>query len=135
MRRLALALTLGLALVAAGADAREGTRPLLLRIHGNVGPASTGSREIAELTLRRGRATIRLHVEEIWVLSGGRVGVDVLHEVEPYTPNMTVDGPRELLDRLEHAAPDLQLEVTGYFRSGQRILMLSGVEPRKAKAP
>jgi hypothetical protein len=133
MRTLALALALAVALVATGADAREGTRPLLLRLQGNVGPDSTGPRQIAELTFRRGRATITFHVEEIFVLSGGRVGLDVLHEVEPYTPNMTVEGPRELLDRFEHAAPGLQLEVTGYFRSGQRMLMLSSVEPRKPK--
>jgi hypothetical protein len=133
MRTLGLAIALGAALLATGADAREGTRPLLLRLQGNVGPASTGPRQIAELTLRRGRGTITFHVDEIFVLSGGRVGIDVLHEVEPYTPNMTVEGPRELLDRLEHAPPELPLEVTGYFRSGQRMLMLSSVEPRKPK--
>jgi hypothetical protein len=136
MRTVALAIALAVTLVAGPAEARfGGTRPLLLRLEGNVGPTSTGPRQIAELTLRRGERRLVFHVVEIWVLSGGRVGIDVLHEVEPYTPNMSVEGPRELLDRLEQAPPPLQLEVTGYFRSSQRMLMLSSVEPQKPKKP
>jgi hypothetical protein len=105
-------------------------RLVLLRIEGHVGPRRAEDRAISELTLRRGESLIRLTVDEIWVLSGDLVGLDILHEVEPYEPNMSVDGPPPLLDRLAAAGPDEPLELTGYFRRGQRILMLSAVERR-----
>jgi hypothetical protein len=38
-----------------------------------------------------------------------------------------------LLDRLEQASPAEPLEVTGYFRRGARMLMLSSVAPLKPK--
>ena len=111
----------------------SGVRPLLLRLQGHVGEARPEDRGVASLTLRHDRDTIRFQVDEIWVLSGNAAGVDVLHEVEPYEPNMSVAGPAPVLDRLQHASPDVPLEVTGYFRRGARILMLSAVEPVKRK--
>ena len=72
-------------------------------------------------------------VEEIWVLSGDVASHDVLSEVEPYTPSMWLEGPREVIDRLVDADPERLLEVTGYFRRGVRMLMLSSVEPVKTK--
>jgi hypothetical protein len=65
------------------------------------------------------------------VLSGDLVGLDVLAEVAPYTPSMTVAGPKELLERLAASSPDRALVLTGYYRRGARILMLSAVEPAK----
>ena len=53
------------------------------------------------------------------MLSGGRVGIDVLHEVEPYTPNMTVSkGRGSCSDRLEHAPPELPLGGDGLLPLG-----------------
>ena len=46
---------------------------------------------------------------------------------------MSVAGPREVVDRLEHADPTDRLEVTGFLRVGQRILQLSGVERLQKK--
>jgi hypothetical protein len=136
MKRLA-ALVAAFACIAsvahAGLDRGGALQVVLLRIQGHVGAARPGDRGVASLTLRRDRDTIAFQVDEIWVLSGDLVGLDVLHEVEPYKPNMTVDGPSALLDRLEQASPAEPLEVTGYFRRGARMLMLSSVEPLKTK--
>ena len=129
-------LLLALLLTSAVGDARNfgsGTRPLLLRIEGHVGAPREGDRKIADLTMRRGDAIITFQVDEIWVLSGNAVGLDVLHEVEPYKPNMQVTGPRPVVDRLAQADPAQPLTVIGFFRGGQRILELSSVEPLTPK--
>jgi hypothetical protein len=110
-----------------------GPKPILIRIQGHVGPPRESDRKIAVLTLREGKRMIDLTVDEIWVISGNAVGVDVLHEVEPYTPSMSVSGPKEVLARLNAASPDDPLELIGYYRRGQRLLMLSSVERQKKK--
>jgi len=135
MKRL-LAVVAALACIApahAGLDRGGALQAVLLRIQGHVGAARPGDRGVASLIFRRDRDSIEFQVDEIWVLSGDLVGLDVLHEVEPYKPNMTLDGPSALLDRLEQAPPEEPLEVTGYFRRGARMLMLSSVEPLKPK--
>lgn len=131
-RAVVVACALG-AVAHAGLDRGGALQAVLLRVQGHVGAARPGDRGVASLTLRRERATIDFQVDEIWVLSGNLVGIDVLHEIEPYTPNLTLAGPPELLDRLEKAPPEQPLEVTGYLRRGARILMLSAVEPVKTK--
>lgn len=129
-RSIVLALVLG---VAAPAPAMLPRRPILLRIEGHVGAPREGDRTLASLNLRRGKAKIPLTVTEIWVLSGDAVGMDVLAEVEQYDPAMSVDGPKDVLARLAAAKPEEPLELLGYFRSGQRMLMLSSVGPQKQK--
>ena len=119
--------------LAFSAHADRAAKPVLIRIQGHVGAPRPEDRKIAELKLRDGNKTIDLTVAEIWVLSGNAVGVDILHEVEQYDPNMTVSGPSDVLGRLANASPDQRLDVTGYYRRGQRMLMLSGVEPAKTK--
>lgn len=134
MRRLALPVAVLVVLVAAVAGVRASDfgvvpRAISLKLRGHVGPPRAGTTPIAELTLRREQRTIRFQVEEIWVLSGDTMGPDVLHEVEPYTPNMSLAGPPSVLDRLETVGAEGRVDVIGYFRRGARILMLSSVEP------
>jgi hypothetical protein len=117
---------------AASAQVRE-FRPVLLRIDAHVGPKRPEDRAIADLTLRRGQSTIELTVTELRVLSGELTSLDLLDEVAPYRPNMSVDGPRSVLERLTTAGPDEPLVILGYFRRGQRILMLSSVERAKTR--
>jgi len=134
--RTLLILALAVLLAPTVGDARplgSGTRPLLLRIEGHVGAPREGDRRIAELTMRRRDAIITCQVDEIWVLSGDAVGLDVLHEVEPYEPNMSVSGPPPVVDALAQADPAQPLAVIGFFRGGQRILELSSVEPLQPK--
>jgi hypothetical protein len=108
-------------------------KPILVRIEGHVGRAREHDRNVAQLTLRERERVIDFTVDEIWVLSGDAAGTDVIHEVEQYTPSMSVSGPAEVLERLRQASPDDPLELTGYYRRGQRMLMLSSVEPRTKK--
>ncbi len=122
-----------LALAAVAHADSFGPKPILVRIQGHVGAPRESDRQIAALTLRQGERTIDLTVDEIWVLSGDAAGVDVLHEVEQYTPSMSVSGPKEVVGRLTAASADDPLELTGYYRRGQRMLMLSSVEKPKKK--
>ena len=130
MRLLASALVfLALIGIAQAGPHGGGRLPVQIKIEGHVGPPRPGETVIAELQLRHDRETIVFQVREIWVLSGNAAGVDVLHEVEPYKPNMTLTGPAEVVNHLVKASPDEQVDVIGYFRRGARMLMLSSIEP------
>jgi hypothetical protein len=131
--RVALVLAFLVAPMLADARSDFGQRPLLLRFEGHVGAPRDGDRNIFELTMRRENRVIRFTIDEVWVLSGDALGMQVLDELRPYDPNVSVAGPREVVDRLEHADPNDRLEVTGFLRVGQRILQLSGVERLKPK--
>jgi len=126
-------LTVLLAVVTVAHGTGLARRPILLRIQGHVGAPREGDRKIAELTMRQGERVIDYTVEEIWVLSGDAAGTDVLHEVEQYKPSLTVSGPKEVLGRLTAASPEDPLEIVGYYRRGQRMLMLSSVDRWKKK--
>jgi hypothetical protein len=124
---------LAVLLAAAVAEAGRVTKPILAKMQGHTGPARTDDRKIADLTLRHGKQVIEFTLEEIWVLSGDAAGTDIVHEVEQYKPSMTLSGPAEMLDRLLNASPGQRLDVVGYYRRGQRMFMLSSVEPAKTK--
>jgi hypothetical protein len=130
--RLAVATALATVVLAATAvPARFIERPVLFRMEGYVGPKRERPRSIASLTLRHGDTILPFQVSEAWVLSGDAADHDVLHEIEPYTPNLSLAGPPEVVDELVAARPGDPLEVTGYIRLGQRIYTLSSVEPAK----
>ena len=134
-RRHLAVMVLLLATVAQADSSRQAVpRAVLIRLEGHVGAARPEDRGVAALRIRRGNSILQFQVNEIWVLSGDLMGLDVLHEVEPYDPNMSLAGPPEVVDRLLAASPDDPLEVTGYFRRGVRILMLSSVDrPKRGK--
>ncbi len=128
MRTLLLAAAL-MAASFAHAGFGVGQQTALVRIQGHVGVPREDDRTIAHFTLRRSEATIDFTVDEIWVLSGNLVGLDIVNEVEPYTPSMTVSGPAKVLDRLSTAPPDEKLEINGYYRRGARLLIPRSPEP------
>ena len=99
-------------------------------IAGTRKPVFCGDARDPELLRAAGIETAQLLAV---TLPDEKVGLDVLHEVEPYQPSMQVSGPRSVVDRLQHARPEHRLELTGYFRRGARLLMLSGVEPAKSR--
>jgi hypothetical protein len=132
-RVLAVVVMLLASVAQAGADRQVVPRAVLIRMEGHMGAARADDRGLARLTLRRDKATVEFQVNEIWVLSGDLVGLDILHEVEPYEPNMSLAGPPEVVDRLLAASSDELLEITGYYRRGVRILMLSSVERAKKR--
>src|SRR5512138_889753 len=94
------ALALVVATVARAGLGEGALQPVLLRLQGHVGAPRPGDRGVASLTLRRGDVTIDFQVDEVWVLSGGMLGNEVLAEVAPYTPNVSLAGPAPVLDRL-----------------------------------
>jgi hypothetical protein len=128
-----VALAIAAAMPAASFERFDGHRPIMMKLAAHVGPPRPNEVVVNDLTLRRGDRTIRLQVREAWVLSGDALAQEVLDDVEPYDPNLTVAGPRELLARLESASPDEDLEVVGYIRRGSRLFTLSSIEPAKKK--
>jgi len=131
--RLAVALVgmLVAASLAVGSPRGGAPRPVLVRMQGHVGEAREGDRKLEVLTLRRGDTTAPFTVTEIWVLSGDVLGTELLSDVAPYTPSLSVSGPQPVMKRLAEARPEDAIELTGYLRRGQRLFMLSAVEPVK----
>jgi hypothetical protein len=46
---------------------------------------------------------------------------------------MSLSGPPEVLAKLERLRPDERVQITGFFRFGQRLFSLSAIEPVKRK--
>jgi len=113
------------------ADARSGPRLFRLTLEGYVGAPPEGRRERADLRLRAGKTDVRFQVTEARVSSSSMLPSTIFNRVRPYRPNFILRGPRELIERVEKAAPGDHLRIVGGWRSGTRDLLLSSVEPMK----
>jgi hypothetical protein len=102
-------------------------RAFRIRMEGYPGPPADGRREEADLTLRVGKADVRFQVTKATMLSGG-LAADVFDRVEPYKPNFTLRGPKELLARVTATPPGKQLVIIGQGRLGTRDLLVGSVE-------
>jgi hypothetical protein len=115
--------------VASIAGARFGTgRLTMIRLQGYVGPPPAGRLTEADLLLQHRRTRIRFQVEHSFVLSGDVLAAQVLEDVRPYTPNFNLDGPPELLAKIDGAHAGDRLEITGMHRFGTQRLQVTGVE-------
>ncbi len=109
----------------AGVSVGGSLRVTLLRLEGTFGPASPGTKE---LILEWERKLLIFQLREIRVLSGGRLGSDVLDEVQPFRPSFILRGPAEILHPLEDVAPSARVAITGYYRRAARNLFVSAID-------
>ena len=110
------------------ADARLGPRLYMLHLNGYVGDPPEGRRERADLRLRAGQTEVRFQVTGATVTSGDILPSTIFNRVRPYRPNFVLRGKRELIERVEHAAPGDHLRIQGGWRPGSRDLLVSSVE-------
>jgi hypothetical protein len=123
-----------LVLPAAIADARA-ARPQRLRMDGYVGPPAEGQREMADLQMGAGRKTVRFQVTDAIVTGGGVLPSAIFARIRPYTPNLILRGPQDLISRVENAAPGDRLRIMGLWRSGVRDFTVASVETPPAEKP
>ena len=102
-------------------------RAFRIRMEGYVGAPPEGRREEADLTLRVGKGDVRFRVTKGTMLSGG-LAADVYKLVEPYKPNFTLRGPKELLARVSGSPPGKRIVIVGQGRYGTRDLLVGSVE-------
>ena len=120
--------------VLSGAVAEAGTGQRLVRLtmNGYVGDPPAGRREQADLRLQAGHAAVRFQVTRARVSASSILPATIFSRVRPYRPNFILRGNRELIQRVEQAAPGDHLRIEGGWRSGTRDLLLSSVEPLKS---
>jgi hypothetical protein len=114
------------------AEARTGPRPFRLTMDGYVGDPPAGRREQADLRLQAGHTDVRFQVTRSRVSGSSILPATIFSRVRPYRPNFILRGNRELIQRVEHAAPGDHLRIEGGWRSGSRDLLLWSVEPVKS---
>jgi hypothetical protein len=141
LRRLLLAVSVA-ALVAmpagAGVERFTGLQPPdLIELIGHIGkpfPQETGG---WDLTLGVGlTATVyHYHLFNLRVINSGRLGGDILAEVEPYKPNFLLFGVSEEVAKLSGATPPEIVKITGWRRSGSRIVLVTEVVVSPAETP
>jgi hypothetical protein len=110
-----------------------GPRVAQLRLDGYVGPPAPGRSSAADLVLEHAGRRIRFQAESARVLQGDRSGQDFLDEVSADPPKLILQGPDEVLAKLEQAQPGDRVVLTGYHRSGSRTFALSSVEVEPAR--
>ena len=113
-------------------EARTGPRPVRLTLDGFVGNPPAGRREQADLRLQAGGTDVRFQVTRARVSGSSILPATIFSRVRPYRPNFILRGNRELIQRVEHAAPGDHLRIEGGWRSGSRDLLLWSVEPLKS---
>ena len=77
--------------------------------------------------MRVGKSDLRFQVTKATMLSGG-LASDVFQRVEPYKPNFTLRGPKELLARVTATPPGKRIVILAQGRYGTRDLLVGSVE-------
>ncbi len=129
-----------LAALPAGADIERfpGLQlPDLIEISGHVGkpfPQETGGWNL-KLGVKFTPTLYDFHLRRMRILNSGRLPDNVLSAVEPYRPNFFLFGSSEQMVALAGATPDDVVTITGYRRSGSRVLMLTDLMVAPATTP
>jgi hypothetical protein len=105
--------------------------PDLVELTGHIGkptPIETGGWDLV-LGDRFKRRTWHFHLFHMRVLNSGRLPMDILSAVEPYTPNFFLfpEQPGQM-KVIEAAVPTDRLVITGYRRRGSRNILLTDVQ-------
>jgi len=131
-RRLAVLALACVASIAWADGTRSGTgRLVMIRFQGWVGPPPEGRLAEADLLMQHRQTRVRFQVDHAFVLSGDVL--QVFEDVRPYKPNFELDGPPELLARIDGAHEGNRLEITGMHRFGTQRLQVTAVETPKPR--
>ena len=125
--RLVTALLLFSALLPTVVSAKS-VRMYNLRMDGYVGQPPEDRREMADLRLRAAGEDVRFQVTGARMLTGSVSIQSFLNRVRPYSPNLILRGPKDLLARVAHAPRGAVLRITGSWRPGSQDLLVSSVE-------
>jgi hypothetical protein len=105
--------------------------PDLLELTGHIGKPAPGETGGWDLVLgdRFKRRTWDFHLFHMRVLNSGRLPMNILSAVEPYTPNffLFAEEPGQM-KVIESATAADRLVITGYRRIGSRNILLTDVQ-------
>src|SRR5262245_43883938 len=111
--------------------------PELIQLSGHLGPPYSG--ETGGWNLKLGvRFTpthYDYHLYELRVVNSGRLGEQILFAVEPYRPNFFLFGSKEQMAQIASATPADLVKITGWRRSGSRVLSITEVTASPAETP
>jgi hypothetical protein len=107
----------------------------LIRLTGHLREPRSGESGFNDLTLEWRKKQRHFQLGDLRVMSGRRLPGDVLSTVTQYRPNFTLYGPDALLNRLDEAGPDDDVEILGYFRMAQRTLIVNEVRIGPPSSP
>ncbi|MDX2167544.1 MAG: hypothetical protein SF182_10795 [Deltaproteobacteria bacterium] len=126
-----LLVALGVSAVGAQIEPYNGLEPPdLLELTGHVGKPARNETGGWDLVLgdRFKRRTWHFHLFHMRVLNSGRLPMDILSAVEPYTPNFYLFAEQpDQTKAIEAATPTDRLVITGYRRRGSRNILLTDV--------
>ena len=105
--------------------------PDLVELTGHIGPPTASETGGWNLVLgdRFKRRTWPFHLFHMRILNSGRLPMDVLAAVEPYTPNFFLFADHaDQMKAIEAATPADRIVLTGYRRRGSRNILLTDVQ-------
>ncbi len=112
--------------------------PDLVELTGHIGKPTATETGGWNLVLgdRFKRRTWDFHLFNMRILNSGRLPMDVLSAVEPYTPNFFL-FPEQAgqMHGFESATPADRIVITGYRRRGSRNILLTDVQVLAAATP
>lgn len=131
MRKLALALAALLLLAAPAAARRNQVIPVFLAIEGYVGqkPADPGS-IMTKWVVRTDKQTVDFYVTKLEVLTGDTSYMQIITQLEPYKPTLTLKGTTTQRTDFLKAAPGKKVSMRAYLRRdpSTRYLMVDTLE-------
>lgn len=105
--------------------------PDLLELTGHIGKPTASETGGWDLVLgdRFKRRTWHFHLFHMRILNSGRLPMDILSAVEPYSPNFFLfpEEPGQM-KVIESATPADRLMISGYRRRGSRNILLTDVQ-------
>lgn len=133
-RRLPLLFVVGLALTAlagpAAAIRMRSTRPIQIRTVGYIGATHDPLPEVTLVLSHPGGPT-RFNVTKLRILTGDVSPANVITALQPYKYRLQLRGPDELRRKLSAAEPSDQVEIIGFIRIAERLLMASAINVSK----
>jgi len=111
--------------------------PQLIQLSGHMGPPfpnETGGWNL-KLVVRLGPTHYDYHLFDLRVVNSGRLGEQILFAVEPYRPNFFLFGTKEQMAQIASATPAELVKITGWRRSGSRVLSITEVTVSPAETP
>jgi hypothetical protein len=131
MRRLARVVLVLFIVAPAVAHAwRAGSMPLFVRMQGRVGPPSDATRGADDWQLQVDRKTYRFQLTHLAIMDARASSLEVVNALSPYTPQLRVYGPDNLVKPLTTATPSDQVSMLGYIvgRPGSAQLMVNSLD-------
>jgi hypothetical protein len=104
----------------------------VIRVEGAVRAPLPTDAGTTDLWLQHRGKTYRLQSTGVRIVSGPGTSADILSHVAGFRPSFVLSGSDAMIGRLDTAKPSEVVDITGYFRSDTRTLLVTDVAIRPA---